>query len=104
MNCAILNRTVLTAYKPFVFDLATTQARNFTRCLVILLYLASILLYLSGLLNGIIILMLSGFALLQPLKLLSAPHGERKRLTSLTGRFYFIYSSVFIATTWLLLP
>jgi len=72
--------------------------------LVILLYSFSVLLYLSDLLNGVITLMLSAFVVFQPLKLLTASHRERQRLTPLTGRFYFVYSSVFIATTWLPRP
>ena len=72
--------------------------------LVISLYFVSVLLYLVGLLNGVITLMLSAFALIQPLKLLNRPQPERRRLTLLTGRFYFIYSSLFIATIWQPLP
>lgn len=70
-------------------------------CLVALLYLISVLLYQSEILNGLILLLVTVLALWQPLKLLNAPHQQRNRLTPLTGRFYLIYSTAYIATIWM---
>jgi len=70
--------------------------------LVTLLYLATVLLYQSGKLQGIALLLVTVFVLWQPLKLLHAPQSQRSRLTPLTGRFYMIYSIAYITT--ILLP
>lgn len=72
--------------------------------LVTLLYLVSVLLFQAGNLDGIVLLLVTALALWQPLKLLKVPHNRRTRLTPLTGRFYLIYSVVFIATILLPLP
>ena len=70
--------------------------------LVTLLYLATVLLYQNGKLQGIALLLVTVFVLWQPLKLLHAPQHQRARLTPLTGRFYLIYSLAYITT--ILLP
>jgi len=72
--------------------------------LVALLYLVSVLLYKAGLLHGMILLLVTVFALWQPLKLLNVPQRQRSHLTPLTGRFYFIYSLAYITTIWFPLP
>lgn len=72
--------------------------------LVALLYLVSVLLYKAGLLHGMILLLVTVFALWQPLKLLKLPQRQRTHLTPLTGRFYFIYSLAYITTIWFPLP
>jgi len=72
--------------------------------LVIILYLTSVLLYLGSLLPSIAGLLLSALVLASPLKLLAASLPDRQKLTPLTGRFYLIYSVLFIATIWLSQP
>lgn len=72
--------------------------------LITALYLGSLLLYLTNLINGIAILMLSALALIGPIGLLRKPQQQRIFLTPLTGRFYLVYSSLFMLTIWLPLP
>ncbi len=72
--------------------------------LVALIYIVSVLLYQADILHGVVLLLVTVLVLWQPLKLLNAPHKQRYRLTLLTGRFYFIYSVVYIVTVWIPLP
>ncbi|MDM8564365.1 prenyltransferase [Candidatus Halobeggiatoa sp. HSG11] len=72
--------------------------------LVVLTYMVSVLLYQANILHGIILILITMLVLWQPLKLLNTAKKQRYRLTSLTGRFYFIYSVVYIATIWIPLP
>ena len=69
--------------------------------LVALVYLASVLLYQAGMLQGILLLLITALVLWQPLKLLHAPATHRQRLTPLTGRFYLVFSLAYLATLWL---
>lgn len=69
--------------------------------LVALVYLVSVLLYQAQILPGLILMLVTGIVLWQPLKLLNAPQQQRIRLTPLTGRFYFIYSVAYLATIWI---
>jgi 1,4-dihydroxy-2-naphthoate polyprenyltransferase len=72
--------------------------------IVAFIYIISVLLYQAHLLHGIVFLLVTLLVLWQPLKLLRAPKPQRYRLTPLTGRFYFIYSTIYIATIWMPLP
>ncbi len=72
--------------------------------LVALIYIISVLLYQAKMLHGVILLLVTMLVLWQPLKLLHSPQQQRYRLTTLTGRFYFIYSITYIATIWMPLP
>lgn len=72
--------------------------------LVTLLYLVSVLLFQSGMLDGVVLLLVTVIVLWQPMKLLHASRVQRTRLTALTGRFYFVYSLVFLVTIWFPLP
>ncbi len=69
--------------------------------LVALVYLVSALLYRAGLLQDILLLLITALVLWQPLKLLHAPAARRQRLTPLTGRFYLIFSMAYLLTLWL---
>ena len=68
--------------------------------MVALLYFISVLLYQAGILHGVVILLITVFALWQPMKLLRAPRSDRILLAPLTGRFYLIYSLAYLATIW----
>ncbi len=72
--------------------------------LTALLYLATALLYQSGYLTFLPLLLLTAIALWQPLKLLKCPAWQRIHLTRLTGRFYFVYSLVFMISLWSDMP
>ncbi|MBE9562049.1 MAG: prenyltransferase, partial [Proteobacteria bacterium] len=72
--------------------------------IVALIYMISVLLYQADILHGIILISITILVLWQPLKLLNTAKKQRYRLTVLTGRFYFIYSIVYIATIWIPLP
>ena len=69
--------------------------------LVALVYLVSALLYRAGLLQDILLLLITALVLWQPLKLLHAPAARRQRLTPLTGRYYLIFSMAYLLTLWL---
>ncbi len=69
--------------------------------LVALVYLVSVLLYQADILPGLILVLVTGIVLWQPLKLLNAPKQQRINLTPLTGRFYFIYSIAYLITIWI---
>jgi len=69
--------------------------------LVALLYAVSVMLYQTDILPGLLLLLVTGIVLWQPLKLLNAPKNKRISLTPLTGRFYFIYSTAYLVTIWL---
>ena len=69
--------------------------------LVALVYLVSVLLYQAGMLQGILLLLITALVLWQPLKLLHAPAARRQRLTPLTGRFYLVFSVAYLLTLWL---
>lgn len=69
--------------------------------MVALLYFVTVLLYQSGMLSQLILMLITLIALWQPLKLLHAPQRLRKQLTPLTGRFYFLYSAVYIFIIWM---
>lgn len=72
--------------------------------IVALIYMISVLLYQADILHGIILISITMLVLWQPLKLLNTAKKQRYHLTTLTGRFYFIYSIVYIATIWIPLP
>jgi 1,4-dihydroxy-2-naphthoate polyprenyltransferase len=68
--------------------------------LVALVYFISALLFQVGYLNHIILILLTMLVLWQPFKLLHAPKTERRPLTPLTGRFYFIFSIAYLVSIW----
>lgn len=72
--------------------------------LSVAVYLVSLLLHFQGLLQGIWLLLATALLLWQPLRLLQAPAGERRRLTPLTGRQYALFSLAFLASLWGVAP
>jgi len=69
--------------------------------LVALIYFVSVLLYQIDLLNYPLLILVTVFALWQPVKILNAPNQQRQQLAPLTGRFYFIYSAMYLLIIWL---
>jgi len=69
--------------------------------LVAMIYLVSALLYQAQILPGLILILVTGVVLWQPLKLLNASKQQRIHLTPLTGRFYFLYSTAYLLTIWI---
>ncbi|KHD11054.1 hypothetical protein PN36_07655 [Candidatus Thiomargarita nelsonii] len=72
--------------------------------LVALLYFISALLFWANMLPSLLLLMMTALALWTPLKLLNAAQRQRRILTPLTGRFYFIFSIAYFVTIWMDLP
>jgi 1,4-dihydroxy-2-naphthoate octaprenyltransferase len=72
--------------------------------LAALVYVSTVLLYWAELLPGVVLILLTGLALWQPMRLLSAAPEARARLTPLTGRLYLLFGLSFIATLWVPLP
>ena len=69
--------------------------------LLALTYFITALLYTADKLNDPFLILVTLFALWQPIKTLNAPRPKRQRLPPLTGRFYFIFSSMYLLSIWL---
>lgn len=69
--------------------------------IVALVYFFSALLFQAEILNHFILIALTLIVLWQPFKILRAPEPQRKRLTPLTGRFYFVFSVAFLTSVWM---
>jgi 1,4-dihydroxy-2-naphthoate octaprenyltransferase len=69
--------------------------------IVAMIYFISALLFQAEILNHFLLIPLTLIVLWQPIKLLQAPRSQRRLLTPLTGRFYFIFSLAYLASIWL---
>ncbi|MCU7886220.1 MAG: hypothetical protein KZQ82_18680, partial [Candidatus Thiodiazotropha sp. (ex Lucinoma annulata)] len=72
--------------------------------LVSLVYLICALLFWSGMLPGLLMLLVTSVALIGPISQLKSSPGQRIKLTSLTGRFYLLFGATYLATLWSGLP
>lgn len=72
--------------------------------LVSLVYLICALLFWSGILPGLLMLLVTSVALIGPISQLKSSPAQRIKLTSLTGRFYLLFGATYLATLWSGLP
>ncbi|MCU7945130.1 MAG: prenyltransferase [Candidatus Thiodiazotropha sp. (ex Cardiolucina cf. quadrata)] len=72
--------------------------------LVSLVYLICALLFWSGMLPGLLMLLVTSVALIGPISQLKSSPAQRIKLTSLTGRFYLLFGATYLATLWNGLP
>ncbi|MCM8857335.1 MAG: prenyltransferase [Candidatus Thiodiazotropha sp.] len=72
--------------------------------LVSLVYLICALLFWSGMLPGLLMLLVTSVALIGPISQLKSSPAQRIKLTSLTGRFYLLFGATYLATLWSGLP
>ncbi|MCU7933168.1 MAG: prenyltransferase [Candidatus Thiodiazotropha sp. (ex Codakia rugifera)] len=72
--------------------------------LVSLVYLICALLFWSGMLPGLLMLLVTSVALIGPISQLKSSPAQRIKLTTLTGRFYLLFGAAYLATLWSGLP
>ena len=69
--------------------------------LVALIYFISVLLFQAGILYDLLLILVAILALWQPIRTLHSQRVKRQQLTPLTGRFYFIFSIMYLLTIWM---
>ncbi len=69
--------------------------------LVALTYFISVLLFQAGILYDLLLILVAVLALWQPIRTLHSQRIKRQQLTPLTGRFYFIFSIMYLLTIWM---